>query len=503
MIQSIQLRPVAMARTLALLVAIFSPLTATRADIFEWEYVNPAIPSLGKQRSTTLAPNGAGVNAGPGANLANFNLTKAYLIGADLSPFLDCFEEACSVTYADLTEATLVQADLTDAQLYGAILTGADLTGAEVRGVNFTRYFQGDPGGVTATQLYSTASYQARDLRRIGLIGYDLAGVNFVAQNLAGAWLISANLTNANLADADFSTRSIDFFYVSQGLTTDLRGANLSHANLTHADFSGMEVYGPDGEYYPFLGANLDGANLTGADTRRADFSLATLTEANTSNMIQPHGHIAGLHLSAGASLVIRDYDGNPAASPPIGPLPIVVEQQLAMGDGGSLRMEFDADAWNSTISFAPGIPVVLGGMLGLNFAPQVDLSGQIGRTLQLFDWQGVHPAGQFHVASPYSWDVSRLYTTGEVRLLSVVVGDLNGDSTVDAADAGVLFGNWGEIGEGDLNHDGIVDAADAGMMFEHWTGDSVPHAVPEPSSWLLVAWGLLLFRSRFPHVGT
>ena len=30
----------------------------------------------------------------------------------------------------------------------------------------------------------------------------------------------------------------------------------------------------------------------------------------------------------------------------------------------------FDADAWDSTISFAPGIPVTLGGTLELTFAP-------------------------------------------------------------------------------------------------------------------------------------
>jgi hypothetical protein len=30
------------------------------ADIFQWEYINPADPSDGKQQSTTLAPDGDG-----------------------------------------------------------------------------------------------------------------------------------------------------------------------------------------------------------------------------------------------------------------------------------------------------------------------------------------------------------------------------------------------------------------------------------------------------------
>ena len=38
-----------------------------QADIFQWEYINPADPSQGKRQSTTLAPDGAGVDAVPGA----------------------------------------------------------------------------------------------------------------------------------------------------------------------------------------------------------------------------------------------------------------------------------------------------------------------------------------------------------------------------------------------------------------------------------------------------
>lgn len=59
---------------------------------------------------------------------------------------------------------------------------------------------------------------------------------------------------------------------------------------------------------------------------------------------------------------------------------------------------------------------------------------------------------------------------------------DINIDGSVDAADAGLMFSNWGSDGVGDLNNDGIVDAADAGTLFSDWTGDSVPeHIIPEP----------------------
>ncbi len=45
--------------SLATLLTAFFPLPLARADIYEWEYINPANPSLGKQQSTTLCPDGA------------------------------------------------------------------------------------------------------------------------------------------------------------------------------------------------------------------------------------------------------------------------------------------------------------------------------------------------------------------------------------------------------------------------------------------------------------
>jgi hypothetical protein len=91
--------------SLATLLALFAPAPVARADIFEWEYINPANPGEGKQQSTTLTPGGAGVNAVPGANLLDRNLTMAYLIGANLTGVL--------ASGANLTNAELSQANLT------------------------------------------------------------------------------------------------------------------------------------------------------------------------------------------------------------------------------------------------------------------------------------------------------------------------------------------------------------------------------------------------------
>ncbi len=68
---------------------------------------------------------------------------------------------------------------------------------------------------------------------------------------------------------------------------------------------------------------------------------------------------------------------------------------------------------------------------------PGVNVATPSGRMIDLFDWTGVAPTGAFTFSSPYIWNLSQLYTTGEVTLaaLSAIPGDLNHDGTVDTAD--------------------------------------------------------------------
>ena len=84
----------------------------------------------------------------------------------------------------------------------------------------------------------------------------------------------------------------------------------------------------------------------------------------------------------------------------------------------GTLRLSFERDNWDSLILFEDGIPVALGGTLELTFASAADAEGQLGRTIRIFDWTGVTPFGQFTVVSPYTWDLSNLYTTGTITLI-------------------------------------------------------------------------------------
>jgi hypothetical protein len=287
--------------------------------------------------------------------------------------------------------------------------------------------------GVHLANLQTTASYEAGDLRGIQLVNVNLNG---------------ANLTGFNLT-----------------------GANLTAATLAGADLSGADVRGS-------IGFDLTGAIVT--------------------NLIRTDGHIRGLALKAGQSLIVRDYGGDPTTTPtPLATIPVAVDQYFSMAPGGTLRIMSDEDEWDSTISFATGIPVTLGGTLELTFASDVNLTSQVGRTIRIFDWTGVNPTGEFTVSSPYSLDLSQLYTTGEVTLDSPFTpGDANGDQLVDRADAGILAQNLGMStgalwSHGDFDNNGRVDVFDLAMLQSHLgQGPLAPsaNAIPEPSSLVLVA---------------
>ena len=589
-------RPALVTASLTTLLALLAPAPVARADIFEWEYINPANPGEGKRQSTTLSPGGAGVNAVPGADLMYYrDLTKAYLIGANLT--------GAHLRGANLTNAELSQANLTNTNFeaysdeYGggyADLTGANLSDAVVIGTQFAS------ANLTMSQLVSTASYQARNLTGIGLGGVNLAAANFASHNLtyanfsgatltganfnhtsaAGIVLASADLANAsfdhaNLANsyfdgailhnADFSGAFLAGAHMGQtslagvnlsaavvrdadlratGITAaqlystasyqarDLRGvklnsdftggdfagqdfaganlknatlanADLGHANLVNGDLAGYLFYDDQGGSYVSPGANLTNANLTGVDSRGANLEYVTLTGATMNNMIQPNGRIAGLDLTAGKSLVIRDYDGNPFVFPSTGLVPVVVEQQLVADATSALRFVFNSDAWNSTISFEPGAVVSRGGVIELAFAPGVDVAAQSGRTIDLFNWTGVSPSGAFAVSSPYAWDVTKLYTTGEITLLPTA--DFNGDSQVNGTDLAAWKASFGLASgaapnQGDANRDHRIDGTDFLAWQQQFSRGPVnlpTNPVPEPASLALATTLAVAFLNR------
>jgi hypothetical protein len=171
--------------------------------------------------------------------------------------------------------------------------------------------------------------------------------------------------------------------------------------------------------------------------------------------------------LSSGETLRVWDDDAVllpvHVRQTPRSPIAISILGGFKMDDDSSLKFVLEADPWDSLISFEPGIPVQLGGALELTFADDVDVATQVGRTLHIFDWTGVSPTGKFQVTAPLAWDLSNLYTTGEVRLIGIP-GDFNSDSQLSAADIDGLAGAIRSANPDvifDLTGDNIVNLAD------------------------------------------
>ena len=161
-------------------------VAAAHGDIYQWEFIDPLHPELGRQQSSTLAPDGTGRNAVPSAILETLNLSMAWLHEMD---WHDASFESTVLTDADLSAANLIDADF-----YGATLSDADFTGAESREAGFFNVT-----GFTVTQLYSTASFQSGNLSEVFFGGNDLTGWGLAGQNLTDAIVINADLPHGNL----------------------------------------------------------------------------------------------------------------------------------------------------------------------------------------------------------------------------------------------------------------------------------------------------------------
>ncbi len=497
-----------MFRTLVLCLAVVLFATvAAHADIYRWD-------------NGEVIPGTEGIEPGPGVQLDHRELEYA-----DLGEL-------------DLTNANFEASNLTHGRLGVSILQGAFFNDAIIA---FVLLDCSTHLGFTKEQLYSTLSHKQRDLRGISfhvgiasckddLSGWDFAGQNLEDANFSGTSLFSADLSDAIIRGARIGLSEEQLYSTASYKLRDLRatslsvgdGWNLRHQDLTGATFSSnvmrnVDLYGAkltNARFASltaltntsFVGAELrntdfNESDLAGADISYADARGAFVTTAGTRshNTILPGGEVAGLALADGNQLVIRDDDGVPDPPPvfwvnPREPLAVAVQDSFSIANGGALLFAFEADPWDSLISFEPGIPVQLGGTLELTFAEDVDVATQVGRTLHIFDWTGVNPTGKFQVASPYPWDVSNLYATGEVTLL--LPGDTNGDEIVDLNDLNNVRNNFGGTGTpilGDTNGDHLVNLEDLNAVRNNFGATGGAQAVPEPGGFALLAIGGLM----------
>jgi hypothetical protein len=180
-------------------------------------------------------------------------------------------------------------------------------------------------------------------------------------------------------------------------------GVNFSSLNLSYADLIGLDL--TDSR---FTSANVRYARFTDSDLRGATgWALQSGTVAK--NTIRPTGIIQGLSLGSGEMLVIRNDE-----------IAINVRSSASTAATSTLRFVLEDD-WTSTVTMAASISPSLKGTLNLTLDPSANAEALVGHTFDLFNWgRTVATTKRFSAvtsAPGFTWDTSKLYTTGEVTL--------------------------------------------------------------------------------------
>ena len=225
-----------------------------------------------------------------GWNFEGVDLTDARIELSNLADanFSNANLHHVSFFQSDLTNAVFTHARLSNARLAGVDAAGADMTGADLTNAALGGNFENaiflnaiirgaGVGGLSKEQVYSTASYAARDLTGIHFETRDLSGWDFSGQKLTGATLgklVGADITNAWISDVVF--RDSELTAAQLYSTASYQARNLRAVDLESEDLSGWDFRGQD-----LTGAVLgwlQNADLTDASIAGADLTLSRLT---------------------------------------------------------------------------------------------------------------------------------------------------------------------------------------------------------------------------------
>lgn len=301
-----------------------------QGDVYQWEFVDPANPALGKRKSATLAPEGTGANFDSVLGLYGRDLTKAYLYRASVNGYRlsstilnDAYLAEASMYNVQADGTVARGADLSRANLEFSRLVNADLTGANFAGANLSRahlssavlagsHFSGAnitgaqldgtiAKGFTIAQLYQTASYQQRNLGSISLSSNNLSGWDFTGQRMENSQFDATNLTNAVFLDAVITGAS---FASSNLASTQLYETNnYKNRQLNELRFERMNLAGWTFADQSLLRTRFSETPLSGADFDRADLTNAFFSGGLT--------HVQSDVSFRGAKLTSATFDTN------------------------------------------------------------------------------------------------------------------------------------------------------------------------------------------------
>ncbi len=429
------------------------------------------------------------------ATLKNITLDGAIVNGASFAGVLDGFHmglvystasyQARSLRGVDLSGNTLAggnfhSQDLTNADLSSTTLTHADLTAATVMG---TRFWETTSRGFTKEQLYSTSSYQQKNLQGVGLVSNDLSGWDFSGQDLRDADLSYSTLSAVDLTDAVVTgarlrkTTALGFakeqlYATASYQRKNLQGIALGDNDLTGWDFSQQDLSWsffadpPDIRRAATLAdADVSYANLNGAWLGQADLTGANLVGAKLTNVNLSYATLTGVRVDSAT----------------------VYDQWTVFPDG------FDAQAAGMTF-----VPTRIGDFDANDKLDVVDID-RLTSLMGAFLGSSIFPNAVL--------DLDRdAYVTEEDHRIWVKdlkktwFGDANLDNEFNTADFVQVFtaGKY-ELTqrEGDWNGDGLFDTSDFVIAFQDGGYELGPRnieaPVPEPEPVVLFFTSIVL----------
>ena len=325
-----------------------------------------------------------------------------------------------------MTNWNFANQNLTGACFYQATLAGTDFTAAEIRGADFRNTVQ---KGLTAAQLYSTASYSNEDLSGVALAGIDLSGWDFRGINLSGADLSETTLAGAQFAGTNLSGVDLSSAILTE---TDFTGATLTGANLDLAELpdqmpelpviagvtvafsheltvSGAVDIEADGTLYAMESATLHGDIVNEGLIKTSRYFMGT----EPFDVLRIDGRVTGGGDTAGHISFAKEYSPGDGAA-------ITSHEEVTFEATNLLTLEIGGltpgEGYDQLMFTGRSI---LGGALLIE--PINGFMPEVGDCFQLFDWYDAW--GTFDEILTPAWlklDTSDLYLTGVVYVTAV-----------------------------------------------------------------------------------
>lgn len=347
-----------------------------------------------------------------GKSLVDASFSQAVLTGANLS---QANLVGASLRDANLSDADLSDANVTDADFSGSTLSRVRLNNADVRGADIPN---ATDHGFTAEQLYSTASYQQRNLNGIDLRYNDLSGWKYMS--------LDVPILNAGYEEGEDRALAI-------GATSATRQGTLEFlSNVLEADATSFQLQF-DMEVW-------DAASETLSFDLPGEAAFHVTLDIDSGEGFTPLADLG--HLTTGPHLVPPSgdlVDGNAGVNQVSFDSGIV---NATIPAGSTLRIRWTADAAAETIGWVFGLDNVVLRLLNDDRLHPGDADRDLD--FDQFDIVQVLQADTYLTEEPATWQEGDWNRDGVFDQLDIVAALQTGDYLQGPYAADVLFDHMG-----------------------------------------------------------